>query len=53
MLLGVFAVGTAQMTALTILGAYLWRTYDEARRRPPFVIEKTAGLEQPGRCEAA
>ena len=40
-----------QMAMLGVLGEYLWRTLDEVRRRPPFVIdevftmasEKTAG----------
>ena len=29
-----------QMTMLGILGEYLWRTLDEVRRRPPFVIDE-------------
>jgi len=29
-----------QMTMLGILGEYLWRTLDESRKRPNFVIEK-------------
>jgi len=28
-----------QMTMLGILGEYLWRTLDEARKRPPYVID--------------
>jgi hypothetical protein len=36
-----------------ILGTYLWRTFDEARGRPSYVIEKTAGLEVPARRDAA
>lgn len=28
-----------QMTLLGILGEYLWRTLDEARKRPPYVID--------------
>ena len=28
-----------QMTMLGVLGEYLWRTLDEVRRRPPFVID--------------
>ncbi len=34
-----FASGI-QMTMLGVLGEYLWRTMDEARRRPLFVIDK-------------
>jgi len=29
-----------QMTMLGILGEYLWRTLDETRNRPPYVIDK-------------
>ncbi len=29
-----------QMTMLGVLGEYLWRTLDEVRRRPPFVIDE-------------
>lgn len=29
-----------QMTMLGVLGEYLWRTLDETRRRPPFVIDE-------------
>jgi dolichol-phosphate mannosyltransferase len=29
-----------QMTMLGVLGEYLWRTLDEVRRRPAFVIDK-------------
>ncbi|MHC1781617.1 MAG: glycosyltransferase family 2 protein [Anaerolineaceae bacterium] len=31
--------GGLQMTMLGVLGEYLWRTLDEVRRRPPFVID--------------
>ncbi len=29
-----------QMTMLGVLGEYLWRTLDEVRRRPPYVIDE-------------
>jgi dolichol-phosphate mannosyltransferase len=32
-----------QMLALGILGEYLWRALEEARRRPQYVIERVAG----------
>jgi dolichol-phosphate mannosyltransferase len=32
-----------QMTMLGVLGEYLWRTLDEVRRRPPFVIDRVYG----------
>ena len=28
------------MLSIGILGEYLWRTYDAARKRPPYIIEK-------------
>jgi len=33
-------IGGIQMIMLGILGEYLWRTLDETRKRPAFVIEK-------------
>jgi polyisoprenyl-phosphate glycosyltransferase len=32
-----------QMVMLGILGEYLWRTLDETRRRPPYVIDRVYG----------
>ena len=34
-----------QMTMLGVLGEYLWRTLDEIRRRPPFVIDEIYNTE--------
>ena len=31
------------MLTLGLLGAYLWRTFDAARRRPPYLIERADG----------
>jgi dolichol-phosphate mannosyltransferase len=28
------------MIALGVLGEYLWRTLDAARRRPPFIVDQ-------------
>lgn len=28
------------MLSIGIIGEYLWRTYDAARNRPPYIIEK-------------
>jgi polyisoprenyl-phosphate glycosyltransferase len=36
-----------QMTMLGVLGEYLWRTLDEVRRRPPFVIDEIYNTDQP------
>jgi glycosyltransferase involved in cell wall biosynthesis len=34
-----------QFLALGVIGEYLWRTLDEVRRRPAFIIEKLVGIE--------
>ena len=35
----VLVMGGVQMMMMGVLGEYLWRALDEARRRPPYVIE--------------
>ncbi|MEP0845647.1 MAG: glycosyltransferase family 2 protein [Phycisphaerae bacterium] len=40
----VLVLGGIQMTMLGVLGEYLWRTLEEARRRPPYFIEASAGV---------
>lgn len=37
------------MLTLGLLGAYLWRTFDASRRRPPFLIEIADGQSASGR----
>ena len=37
------------MLTLGLLGAYLWRTFDASRRRPPFLIEIADGQKAQGR----
>lgn len=37
-----FSFGIIMMT-LGILGGYLWRTFDAARKRPPYIIEEEIG----------
>ncbi len=37
-------VSGTQMVMLGILGEYLWRTLDQARRRPPFLIADSIGV---------
>lgn len=39
MLVMTFASGL-QMTMLGVLGEYLWRTLDETRKRPPYVVDE-------------
>jgi dolichol-phosphate mannosyltransferase len=44
----VLVLGGAQMLMLGVLGEYLWRAFDESRRRPRFVIEGLCGQAAPG-----
>ena len=37
------------MLTLGLLGAYLWRTFDASRRRPPYLIEIAEGQKAVGR----
>ena len=37
------------MLTLGLLGAYLWRTFDASRRRPPYLIEIAEGQRAAGR----
>lgn len=42
----VLTIGGIQMTMLGVLGEYLWRTLEEARRRPRYFVEEEAGLNE-------
>jgi len=37
----ILIIGGLQMVMLGVLGEYLWRTYDESRKRPKFIIDYT------------
>ena len=41
----ILVLGGFQMSMMGMLGEYLWRTYDESRGRPRYVIEKNSLLE--------
>ena len=41
----VLVLGGIQMIMLGVLGEYLWRTLEEARRRPRYFVEDAYGLE--------
>jgi hypothetical protein len=41
---GVLCMGGVQLIAIGILGEYLGRIYREAKQRPLYVIEETAGI---------
>lgn len=42
----VLVMGGIQMMLLGILGEYLWRALDEARGRPPYLIEDTVNSDE-------
>lgn len=37
-------VGGTQLVMLGVIGEYLWRTLDESRGRPPFIVAETKGF---------
>jgi dolichol-phosphate mannosyltransferase len=41
----VLFLGGGQMFMLGVLGEYIWRGLDEARRRPRYLVERVAGRE--------
>ena len=42
LMVAVLTIGGVQMIMLGVLGEYLWRTLDEARRRPNYFIESSS-----------
>jgi len=46
----VLILGGFQMTMMGILGEYIWRTYDETRGRPRYVIEKNTLIDSTSNC---
>jgi len=40
----VLVLGGLQMMMMGVLGEYLWRTLDQSRRRPPYLIEAKIGV---------
>lgn len=40
-----FSFGITMLT-LGILGEYLWRTFDAARKRPPYIVEEESSFEK-------
>jgi glycosyltransferase involved in cell wall biosynthesis len=41
----VLVLSGVQLTMLGVLGEYLWRTFDESRRRPRYIIEGSHGIK--------
>ena len=42
------ALAGLQLAALGVLGEYLWRALDAARRRPAYFVEREVGIESTG-----
>ena len=42
------ALAGAQLAALGVMGEYLWRALDAARRRPGYFIEREVGIRSTG-----
>jgi dolichol-phosphate mannosyltransferase len=42
----ILLLGGFQMSMMGMLGEYLWRTYDETRKRPKYVIEKNTLVDK-------
>jgi dolichol-phosphate mannosyltransferase len=40
-------LGGIQLIGMGLLGAYVGRTYDEAKRRPKFIVDESLGFERP------
>ena len=40
-------LGGVQLMSMGVLGAYIGRIYDEAKRRPKFIVEESLGLAEP------
>jgi dolichol-phosphate mannosyltransferase len=46
-------VSGVQLILLGIFGEYLWRNFEETRRRPPFIVDQVIGIEKTDAEEAA
>lgn len=44
--LPVYTLGAIQLLCIGVIGEYLAKIYSEVKSRPPFIIEKTTGLDE-------
>jgi glycosyltransferase involved in cell wall biosynthesis len=54
----ILAVSGVQLLTLGIFGEYLWRNFEETRKRPPFIVDQVMGIAREsggkrGTCEQA
>jgi dolichol-phosphate mannosyltransferase len=47
LMVAVLVLGGVQMMMLGVLGEYLWRTLEAARRRPVYFLEATSDMDSP------
>ncbi len=45
MMITLLILSGIQMLTLGVIGEYLWRNFDETRKRPLYIVEKTHGIE--------
>lgn len=46
LMVAVVTLSGLQLLMLGIVAEYLWRTFDESRKRPPYIIKETIGFEK-------
>lgn len=46
LMVALLVVAGIQMLMLGMLGEYLWRSFDESRNRPPFIIDQKIGFSE-------
>ena len=49
-MIAVVTLSGLQLVMLGVVAEYLWRTFDESRKRPPYIVKEFIGIEpKPGR----
>lgn len=46
LMVALLVISGTQLVFLGVLGEYLWRNFDETRRRPPFIIDRLIGFDK-------
>ena len=47
MMVVTLVVSGIQLIFLGVVGEYLWRNFDETRKRPVYVVDEAIGIEDP------
>lgn len=48
LMVAIVTLAGMQMLMLGIVAEYLWRTFDESRKRPPYIVKELKGFERDG-----